>query len=49
MVDLQRGVSLKDIFAARKASEKAAAISESVLPKELMESVALDVEKLFGE
>jgi hypothetical protein len=49
MVDLQRGVSLKDIFTARKATEKSAAIANSVLPAELMQSVALDVEKLFGE
>ena len=48
MVDLQRGVSLKDIFAARRAAEKSASIAESVLPKELMDSVQADVDALFG-
>jgi len=49
MMDLQRGVSLKDIFAARKASEKVATMSETVLPKELMDNVNADVEALFKQ
>jgi len=48
MVDLQRGVSLKDVFAARRASEKSATISNAVLPKELLDSVQSDVDALFG-
>jgi hypothetical protein len=48
MVDLQRGVSLKDIFSARRAAEKSELIAESVLPKELMDSVQSDVDALFG-
>lgn len=47
MLDLQRGVSLKDIFAARKATEKAASVAESALPKELMDAVQSDVDALF--
>jgi hypothetical protein len=49
MIDLQRGVSLKDIFAARKATEKSESIQESVLPKELLDSVQSDVDALFGK
>jgi hypothetical protein len=49
LVDLQSGVSLKDIFSARKASEKSSSIAESVLPKELMDSVQSDVDALFGK
>jgi hypothetical protein len=47
MVDLMRGVSLKDIFAARRAASKAASVTEDVLPKELMDSVQSDVDALF--
>jgi hypothetical protein len=47
MVDLQRGVSLKDIFAARKAAEKSESIMDNLLPKELMDSVQTDVDALF--
>jgi hypothetical protein len=47
LVDLMRGVSLKDIFSARRATEKAAAINDNILPKELLDSVQSDVDALF--
>lgn len=47
LVDLMRGVSLKDIFSARRATEKAASISDNILPKELLDSVQSDVDALF--
>ena len=47
MVDLQGGVSLKDIFAARRATEKAAAIGDTILPEEVLKSVQSDVDELF--
>lgn len=49
MVDLQRGVSIKDIFSARRATEKATSIVDSILPKELMDGVQSDVDALFGK
>lgn len=48
MVDLQRGVSLKDIFSARKASAKVEAVAENPLPKELIDAVQADVDALFN-
>lgn len=48
MVDLQRGVTLKDIFAARRATEKSASVAESILPKEVLDSVNSDVDALFN-
>jgi len=47
LVDLQRGVSLKDIFSARRARQKASEAGATVLPKELMDSVNSEVEALF--
>jgi hypothetical protein len=47
LVDLQRGVSLKDIFSARRASEKSASIGESLISKEVIDSVNQDIESLF--
>jgi hypothetical protein len=43
MIDIQRDVSLKDIFAARRATEKLGAIVNADLPKELLESAQADV------
>jgi hypothetical protein len=45
LVDLMRGVSLKDIFSARRATSKSASITD--LPKELLDSVQSDVDALF--
>jgi hypothetical protein len=49
LLDLQRGVSLKDIFAARRAAEKSAALSATILPQELMDEVQSDVDALFKQ
>jgi len=48
MLDVQRGVSLKDIFAARRSAEKQASVAGAILPQELMNEVQSDVDKLFG-
>ena len=48
LVDLQRGVSLKDIFSARKAAEKAASIGDNIIPKEILESAQDDALALFA-
>ena len=47
MVDLMRGVSLKDIFSARRAVDKSASIGDNVISQELMDSVQSDVDALF--
>lgn len=49
LMDLQRGVSLKDIFAARRATEKLDTLPELVVSKELMDTVQSDVDALFGK
>lgn len=48
LVDLQRGVSLKDIFAARRASEKSASIKDDFISKDTMDDIDNEVAKLFG-
>jgi len=48
MLDLQRGVSLRDIFAARRATEKAASNEVDFLSKESLDSVNSTVDSLFG-
>lgn len=48
LVDLQRGVSLKDIFAARRATEKSATIKDDFISKETMDDIDSEVAKLFG-
>lgn len=49
MVDLQRGVSLKDIFAARRSSQSAESFMADVnpVPSDVLKSVQDDVDKLF--
>lgn len=49
LVDLQRGVSLKDIFTARRATEKSASVADSFLSKEMQASVQSDVDALFKQ
>lgn len=50
LVDLQRGVSLRDIFSARKASEKVSTLpDDSYLTKEIVEQVGSDVDTLFKQ
>jgi hypothetical protein len=49
MVDLQRGVSLKDIFSARKANEKLSTLADSVISEDIMKEVNADVSALFGQ
>ena len=49
LMDLQRGVSLKDIFSARRASEKVSAVNEQILPKEVLDSVDQDIKALFNQ
>lgn len=46
MLDAQRGVTLKDIFSARKAKEKSI---EPVVPQEELDRVNKQVEELFGK
>lgn len=48
LVDLQRGVSLKDIFAARRASEKVSELANGTVPQELIDAAQSDVDALFG-
>jgi len=43
MLELQRGVSLKDIFAARKATENTATV-----PEEVVAGIESEIDKLFG-
>lgn len=47
IMDLMRGVMLKDIFSARRATEKSDAINDNIIPKELLDSVQSDVDALF--
>lgn len=47
MLDLQRGTSLKDIFSARRASEKQV-VTEPVVNDETLKSVQAEVNALFG-
>lgn len=47
MLELQRGVSLRDIFAARRASEKSKANETLFLSENTLASVQSDVEELF--
>jgi hypothetical protein len=49
MVDIQRGVSLKDIFAAKRATEKLGAIVNADVAPELLESTQADVDLLFNQ
>lgn len=45
LLDLQRGISLKDIFAARRSKETA--VVETQVPEEVATQVANDISKLF--
>lgn len=49
MVDLQRGVSLRDLFSARRASAKQEPEADPFVSKELLASVNDDVEALFAK
>lgn len=48
MLDLQRGVSLRDVFSARRATAKQESEADPFVSKELMDSVTADVEALFS-
>ena len=47
LVDLMRGVSLRDIFSARRAASKVDSITDAVIPQELLDSVQSNVDELF--
>lgn len=47
MMDLQGGVSLKDIFAARRATEKSASFDAPIISKETEQSIEQDIETMF--
>ena len=47
LMDVQRGVSLKDVYTARRATDKLNVAKETILPKELLDGVQADVEALF--
>lgn len=48
MLELQRGISLKDIFSARKAAAKKAVDSDPFLSQDVLQSVQTDVDALFN-
>lgn len=48
MLDLQRGVGLRDIFAARKSSAIKNADTDPFVSKEVLDAVQSDVDALFG-
>jgi len=49
MIDLQRGVSLKDIFSARRASDKSAELDKQFVSPEVLSGIQDDVDALFAK
>lgn len=47
LVDLQRGISLRDIFSAKRVAEKTSVVADEFLSKEALDSVQSDVDDLF--